>query len=1031
MRILTFLLKHKLLVHYITVVVVIAGVLALFSLRREARPNVNFNRVNITAVYPGASPVDVEELVIDPIEEKIGEVDGVEEYRSVSFVGAGFISVKIDQNYPDPASVVDEIRRKVSEVDDLPVEVKDPTVAELKADNIPVLNIALYGEATPFELKLETEKLKDFLKNQTGVTKVEYVGITDLQIKVLADNEQLEKHDITLFEILNQLQGWAKQKPGGLFENSLFTSNITIGEDLNDLEKIKNFIVRSNDSGRKVLLKDIAEVQFGLENTQSASLFYDKDAVLFTVVKSPNADAVTTVDNVKKELERYSKNLPPNLNLKLYQDQSKRIRDKLNIVTNNAITGLILVLIILLIFLDWRSALITSMGIPIAVLGGIVVIHFLGFTLNSLVVVGMIIVLGMLVDDAIVVCENIYSKIEEGDNPFHASVNGTMEVAPAVISSVLTTVFAFLPIAFMGDIIGQFLSVIPITVIALLSVSLLEALIVLPIHSEELMKPKKQNATGKKGFIKKIEGLYKNYLEWSIKSRWIVLAVLAVFILISGFQGKKVFERFSLFPAEGLDGLSVRLELPKNTPIELTKKMAKKLSLELESVSEKTFDTIYSTLGQVTTGGSSGSRQNGSHLAMINVKFISDSSFNEMEKRIVGSINKVVNRFSSENNISTSVTLDRPGPPIGKPIQIQTTSRDFELGLEVTNKIKDELNKIKGVKSLETDLDGDALRYRLKVNNELAVSEGVDPSKISRSIFSASTGIVSSEILQNNEKVEILLGIKNTGYNEQLSDNNKKSIDHILNLKIRNTSGQAVPIKNFVKVIEETGPSSIQRYDGIRTITLFGEVDNNVVSGKQVNAKIAPFLVKLRKDNPNLKILIGGGEKDRLKAVKDTVKLYGIAIILIFMVISLTFNSTVYPFLVLTSIPMGLSGVIWALVLHGKSLTIMGVIGIVGLSGVVVNISIIFLKFVQDRVRGGEHFHEAIIDAGVSRLRPILMTTTSTLIGLLPSIYGIGGIDTFVQPIAMVLGWGLFVATILTVLTLPAITSFFSFLDKN
>lgn len=1030
MKLLNFLLKNKLLVHYMTIVIIIAGILSIVVLRREARPNVNFNRVNITAVYPGASPVDVEELVIDPIEEKIAEVDGVEEYRSVSFVGAGSISVKIDQNYPDTDEVIDEVRRKVSEVNDLPVEVEDPVVSELKADNIPVLNLALYGDVDPFTLKLETEKLKDFLKSQPGVTKIDYTGITDLQIKILADTKKLDSYDITLNEILGPLQNWSRQKSGGLFENPFFTSNITIGEDLNTLEKMKGFIVRSNDSGKKILLKDIAEVKYDLENNQTGNVFGDKEAVLFTVVKSPSADAVQTVDKVKEELKRYSKNLPEKLKLKLYLDQSKRIRDKLNIVTTNALSGLFLVLLILIIFLDWRSAVVTSIGIPVALLGGITIVYLLGMTLNSLVVIGMIIVLGMLVDDAIVVCENIYSRVEKGETPFRAAIDGTIEIAPAVISSVLTTVFAFLPIAFMGDIIGQFLSVIPITVVALLMVSLFEALIILPVHSEELMKAKEKKGDETKSFIKKLEKNYEKYLRWSIKKRWIVIGVFSLFMGVSLLQGKKVFERFSLFPAEGLEGLSVRLELEKNSSVDLTRGIAKELSQKLSNISEGTFDSIYTNLGQVTTGGAGGSRQNGSHLAMLNIKFVSDGDFYQKEKMMVAKITKVVNAFKKEKNISASITLDRPGPPIGKPIQVQVTSRDFDFGAKIINGIKENLLNIDGVHSLESDLDGDSIKYRLIVNNEQAISEGVDPAKISRSIFSASTGIVSNEILKNNEKVEILLGIQNTDILDSNSSEDKKSIQYILDLKVRNDRGQAVPIRNFVDLQTEKGPSSIQRYNGIRTITLFGEVDEKVISGKQANAKIAPFLNKLREENPNVKIVIGGGEKDRLNAVKDTMRLYIIAIVLIFMVISLTFNSTVYPFLVLTAIPMGISGVIWALVLHGKSLSIMGIIGIVGLSGVVVNVSIIYLKFIQDRIQGGLPFQEAIIDAGISRLRPILMTTISTLIGLLPTIYGIGGVDTFVQPIALALGWGLFVATALTILILPAIMSYFSFLGR-
>ncbi len=1018
MKFLEFLQKNKLFVHYLTIVTIIVGLVVILNMQREARPNVDFNRVAISAAYPGASPNDIEELVIDPIEEKIAEVDGVEEYRSVSYVGAGSISVVIDDTYPNPAEIVDELRRKISEVNDLPAEVDDPIVTEIKASNIPVLNIAMYGDVSAYDFKMEAEKFKDFLQQQAGVQSVDYSGIGDLQIKIKADPLKLDKFDITLAEVLSKLSSWVKQKPGGLFENNSHVANLTIGYDFNEIEQLQNFVVRSNDYGQKVLLRDIADINFELERLQTGSIFGHQDAVLFTAVKKPFDDSIRVVDGLVDAITEYQGGLPAGLKLKMYEDQSKRIRDKLKIVISNAATGLILVLIILLIFLDWRSAIVTSIGIPVAVLGGIALVYFLGNTMNSLVVVGIIIVLGMLVDDAIVVCENIYSYIEKGWHPIKASVKGTSEIALPVIASVLTTVFAFLPIAFMKEIIGQFLRVIPITVIAMLAVSLLEALLVLPIHAEEVMKPKKEK---KKHFFDKFERAYARYLEWSISKRWVLLAIISVFFFVSGIQGKKIFERFSLFPAEGLNGLSVRLELPKNTPLYKTRNQARVLSARLEEVSEGTFDNIYTNLGQVTTGGNAGSRQFGAHLAMVNVSFTSDPDFIYKEKRIVAKINKTVKEFQEETGLKVSMTIDRPGPPIGKPIQFQITSRDFEFGNGIVEQIKAELSKIEGVHSLVTDLDGDNARYRLEVDNELAVAEGVDPSVISRTIFASSTGIVGEEILKNNEKVEILL---------TLADAKDSPVDNITKLKVRNNNGQAVPLTSFVKVIRENGPSSIQRFNGIRTITLFGEVNDDVITGKEANVRITPFIDQLKKEHKNLRIQVGGGEKDRMNAVSDTMRLYLLAIVLIFMVISLTFQSVIYPFLVLTAIPMGLSGVIWSLVLHGKSLSIMGIIGIVGLSGVVVNVSIIFLKFIQDNLHEGKDFHDSIIEAGVTRLRPITMTTLSTLIGLLPTIYGVGGVDTFVQPIALVLGWGLFVATTLTIFFLPAIMSFFGFLSN-
>lgn len=997
------------------------GIYSFTKVQREARPNVDFNRVAISAVYPGASPQDIEELVIDPIEDKIEEVDGIEEYRSVAFNGAGAISVKIDDDYPDPRIVIDDLRRKITEVRDIPLEVEDPLVTEIKASNIPVLRIALFGDATPYEFKLELEKLKDFLKKKPGVQSVDDANLQELQLKVLTSPEKLDAYDITLIEMITSLSQWSRQKPGGLFESKAETVSMNVGDDYNELDKINEFVIRSNDSGKSVVLKNLASVNYDLESTQIRTLFDSQSAVVLTVVKKPFADIITTVDLLNETLAEYEQRLPKGLGIKTYTDQSILVRNRLAIVTSNAIFGLALVIFILMIALDLRSALVTSLGIPIAIIGGMAIVFYLGNTLNSLVIVGLVIVLGMLVDDATVVCENIYSYIEKGFSPKEAAIKGVSEIAVPVVASVLTTVFAFFPILFMKEIIGQFLRVIPLTVIAMLSVSLVEALIISPIHAAEVMKASTKKK--KAGFMQKLEGRYKSYILWSIDRRIWVLTFFVLFFALSIFQGKKLFERFSIFPSTGLEGLSVRLELNKNIPIEETTLKTKTLIENLKQVSEGTFDSIYATIGEVTTGGNSdGSRQNGSHLASISVVFTSDQSFYKMEDRVVKNIRKITSEFAKLQNIKTSITLARPGPPQGKPIQLEIASRDIAKGREISEMLKSAFGKMQGVHSLETDLDGDTKKYRFVIDNDLAVAEGVSPALISQTVFAASTGRVAEEILKNNEKIEILVGVKAS----EVQD-----VQRILDLKVRNVNGQAIKLKAFVKIVEELGPSSIQRLNGLRTITLFGEVEEQIISGRQANMKIAPLVAKLSQENPDVSIGTGGGEKDRMNALLDTRRLYIIALVLIFLVISLSFQSVLYPILVILTIPMGLCGVVWALRLHGQPLSIMGIVGVVGLSGVVVNTSILLLSFVQQGIKEGMTLEVAISEAGARRLRAIVITTSTTLIGLFPTMYGIGGKDFFIQPIALVLGWGLLVATLLTLFGLPALVSFVKVLEKK
>ena len=382
-------------------------------------------------------------MIIDPIEEKISEVDGIKEYRSVSFAGAGALSVEIDDTYPNVDEIIDEIRRKVGEVRGLPDNVEDPFVTEVKAINIPILRLAIFGSMEPLQAKLEVEKLKDYLKTFPGVQNVSYSGITDLQLKIRTSPEKLDAYDLTILEVLGSVANWAKQKPGGLLENTVEATNLTIGSEYDTIDKLKSFVLRSNDSGKGVSLADVAEIGYDTENSQNISTFEGKNAILMTIVKKPNADIVKTVELIKQSLKDYEKNLPDELQYKLYTDESVRVRTQLKTVAMNAGFGLFLVLVVLVINLDWRSAVVTSIGIPVAILGGIALIYALGSTMNTLVLIGMIVVLGMLVDDAIVVCENIYSHLEKGATPAEAAIKGVSEIAIPVVATVLTTIFAF------------------------------------------------------------------------------------------------------------------------------------------------------------------------------------------------------------------------------------------------------------------------------------------------------------------------------------------------------------------------------------------------------------------------------------------------------------------------------------------------------------------------------------------------------------------------------------------------------------
>lgn len=1003
---------------YIAISILVFGIFAFLNMRREARPNVNLREVYVSLFYPGASPSDVEQLVIDPIEEKIQEIDGVEEFQSTSSSSRGSIVIKIDNEFPEPQDVIEEIRREILQTKGLPDSLETPLIIELKTQNIPVLKLALYGDLSSFEMHKEVEKLKDFLRPLPGVQSVveENSYDSNLQFKILAKPEKLDENDITLMEIITSLREWTKKRPGGLIESTKKAVNLEIGSDYNKPKEIQNLIIRSNDSNKQIQLSDLATFSFDKENIQQSQIFENKKAVLVIVIKKPSADIIQTVENLKKALKNYSPD--PSLKYKIYFDESKGVKNRLQVVSINALFGLFLVLCILALFLDFRSAFVSALGIPIAMLGGTIILFYLGETISTMTILGLTIVLGMLVDDAIVVCENIYFHMEAGLTRWKAAIKGAQEMAIPVTATVLTTIFSFAPILFMKDVIGQFLRVIPITVISMLIVSLFEALFILPVHAQMIMKVKKQKAKRPFSFpLKKLEDLYEKYLKWSFKyPKWINL-FLIVFLFVSAFQGLNLFRKFTLFPARGLKGVNIRMELSPNSPLEETEKYAKKLSGLLKKGHEDVFEGLYATIGQAKIGGSYfGSRKTVPNIAMIKILFTSDPSFIKKEKKVFVEIQRRVKKFSDKTGIFTSLNIFRPGPPVGKPIQLQVTSRSKKDRRESVELLKAELSKIKGVQSLETDENEEYKKHRIIIDHNLALSEGINPLHLSQSIFSASTGSVVNEALIENEKVELLVGLsKNENFNSK----------QILNLKLRNKRGQAMPIHSFTKIKEELSPASIQRWNRLNVTTLLGEVDEDVISGKEANEKIKPLIEKLTKEKSGLRIEAGGEEKESKKALQNLVPLYFLALLLIFFILSLSFDSLCLPLLILMTIPMGISGMIWALTFHGQVLSLMSLIGTVGLSGVVVNNSIILFKTFQENMKKERNIEKALILSSLRRLRPIILTSFTTLFGLFPSIYGLGlGIDSLIQPVTLVIGWGLFTSTLLILLSLPTLSLF-------
>ena len=1013
-RLTRYLLKNTLFIHYLTIVLVLFGLFAIYKLRREARPNVNFDRIAITVPYNGSAASDVEELILKPIEKEIDGIDGIKEYRSTAFEGVGSMSIALDPNYPEKKQVINEVQRGVNQAL-LPKDAGSPKVLEIKASKINVYTFSLVGEnVSALELRDQAKDLMNDIKfNVPGVSTVEASGLKDLEYRISIKPEVLKRSMVTLNEIMASLANWNRVSPAGEMDQNQKTYSIRLDEQMKTVDAIKEHTIKAIDGNYKLKVKDLGEVKLQNKEVKQEYLVNGKKGISILIYKQESADIVNVATGVSVFLENYK--FKKNISYITTRNDSKNIQNSLKTIFLNALFGLALVLISLTLFVSTRLALITAIGIPVAFLGGLGALYLFGMTLNTLVVLGMVVVLGMLVDDAIVVAENIYSHVEDGLSPFEASVKGVVEVASPVIATVLTTIFAFLPIVFMDGIMGQFLRVIPIAVIVILVFSLFEALFILPIHCSDFLNPTKVHL--KKGWdvMGKLKSKYISYVTWSINSKLSILSVLLsflIFIVSTFFIVKKI--KFELFPRRGIKSLSITSEFPLNTQLKESEIFTKEI-FEALSASEEVKDDIFSfstTIGAATIGGISGVREQGSHLSSSTIRFVDDTSFIYREQKVIKKIKQIIKSIDKKYSNKILISVPRPGPPVESDIELMISSRDFNKSVQSSEEIYEFLNKKKTITNLRSDFTNKVDYYHIAINKEQAIENGLSFTDISRTVFSGLYGIPATKTRIGDDEVDLTVSLdKSQGL----------GLKEVNNLLFLNKFDALVPLKSFASVnLKKTTPT-IQRIDGKKAITIFGDVKAKASSPARENALLKEHLKGVKEKYPSVSFEVGGADLQRIELLKETGMFYGFSVVGIFIVISLSFISIGFPFLVLFAVPFGLIGVIWALFLHSMPLSIMGLIGVVGLSGVVVNSSIILIQFFLKELRKGIPLKEALITACSRRFRPIVITSITTLLGLAPTIYSIAGKDAFIQPLVLALGWGLFVSTFLTLCILPTL----------
>ncbi|NQT46098.1 MAG: efflux RND transporter permease subunit, partial [Candidatus Omnitrophica bacterium] len=669
MKLAEFSVKQSLFINLLSIFLVIAGAFTLINMQREAFPNITFDIVTITTSYPGASPEEVEKLITTPLEKEVKKVDGIKEMVSSSRENSSLIYVEIDPDASDKDKVVNDVQRAVDRFNDLPDDANDPVVTEVTTKEMAILEVSLSGDLSEKKLQLYAESLEDRIEDIDGVAAVKRNGFREREIWVEVDPEKMREYYVSLEEVMAALKARNISISGGdLIEGSTEFNIRTTGE-FYTAKEVADVIIRANDAGNWLRVKDVAVVKDGYKDENLIHKTRGTQAINLVVTKRESGDAISIVEDIDRVLDDFKKSAPAELQFSIVKDLSFYIKRRLNVLKRNAVIGVILVISSLLLFLNRRVAIMTTLGIPIAFLTTFAVMGYMGISINLISMFGLIIVLGMIVDDGIIISENVYRHMEEGLSPRQAAIVGTSEVMKPVFATIATTMAAFSSLFFMSGIMGRYVRNIPIVVIVALMASMMEAFIILPSHLADFVRPIK-NKVGKimskkeSPWFASILNSYTALLKGAMKNRYkVCLVVIAVFILCLGLVFSGVM-RFSLFGSGGVEEFYVRAEAPVGTPLEVTSGMVSKIEDIITTLPPEYMDTFTTTVGRSGEDyGFDPYGRQGSNMAQIAVYLTPSQTRKREAQDIMEDLRKTVEEAKVPGFEKVAFFIPEHGPP--------------------------------------------------------------------------------------------------------------------------------------------------------------------------------------------------------------------------------------------------------------------------------------------------------------------------------------------------------------------------------
>ena len=1027
-KVISWWIDNHVVANLLMIFIIIVGLYYASSIKKEVMPEFSLDIIEVDVPYRGATPTDIEESICIKIEEHIAGIEGIKKIHSTAIEGMGKIFIYLE-NDADKNKVYNDVKNEVDSINTFPVEAEKPVI-KILSNRKQVINIVLYGDTDEKSLTRLAEKVRDDLTSKREITLADVMGAKPYEISVEFDENRLRKYHLSLPMLANIIRENSIDIPGGTIKtksNEILVRTKEYKYNKNDYSKIP--VIKKFD-GTYLTLGEIATIKDGFEDIDFINRFAGKKSVFVAVYRTGNQSALTIANIVKNyvktDLKRF---LPKGIKAQIWQDDTVYLKGRINLLIKNAKYGLFLVLLLLAFFLDLRLALWVGSGIGVSFLGAFILMPYFDISINMISLFAFILCLGIVVDDAIVVGEQIFQYLEQGDSPFNAAIKGTVRMLTPVFFSVSTTIAAFIPLFFVKGIMGKFLHTIPVVVISILTLSLLEAFFILPVHLSTIKNNKKTFYTflsniSNRLMKKFIEKIYIPFLDVALKWRYVTLATMvSVLIITLGFYVSGRIN-FIFFPKVESDIIIASLTMPEGTSIEKTKKIISFIESKVDTLkkeySEHADNSTVSTIKFVNSISGAqpytkilkhgGSMFTGavmaSNIGEVVVELVSSEKRKHSSKEIANRWRELVGELPEIKSLTFSSTLFSAG----NAIEINLISDNENTLREAANLLKHEIKKYPGTYDVSDTISQGKTELRIKIlpRGEML---GFTPISVGKEIRDAFYGDEALRVQRNKDDVRVMV---------RLSEKNRKAVYEIENMRLHSPTGKEVPFYEVAKINYSTGYSVINREDRKRIIKVIGDVDESVNSPDKILSDLKNgFLPKLKEKFPDLKYSFEGQKKEEMDTMESLKIGAIIAIFLIFVLLAVPFKSYLQPFIIMTVIPFGLIGAVAGHILMGYTLSIMSILGIVALAGVVVNDSLVMVVSINRDTT--EDIHERILKVTRTRFRPIILTSVTTFAGLLPMIFEKSLQAKFLIPMAISLGFGVMFATLITLVLIPVI----------